>query len=57
MAKKGSRISISLVCEVCGRRNYITQKNKINTPNSLKIKKYCSFCKKRTTHKESKKLD
>jgi len=57
MAKKGSRIIIGLVCSVCNRQNYISEKNKINTSEKLKIKKYCSYCKKRTEHKESKKLD
>jgi large subunit ribosomal protein L33 len=57
MAKKGSRILIGLVCEVCGNQNYVTEKNKLNTTSPLKIKKYCSFCKKRTLHKETKSLD
>jgi len=57
MAKKGSRILIGLVCEACGKQNYVTEKNKLNTPSPLKVKKYCSSCKKRTVHKETKSLD
>lgn len=57
MAKKGARILIGLVCDVCGRQNYVTEKNKINTTGSLKLKKYCGFCRKPTVHKEKKSLD
>lgn len=57
MAKKGSRVLIGLVCEVCSRQNYVTEKNKINTVGSLKLKKYCGFCRKQTVHKERKSLD
>jgi len=57
MAKKGTRIMVGLTCEICGRRNYTTTKNKVNTAGGLKIKKYCGGCKKHTIHKENKKLD
>jgi len=57
MAKKGSRVLVGLVCEVCKRQNYVVEKNKVNTTSPLKLKKYCRSCKKHTTHKESKKLD
>ncbi|MEK7070506.1 MAG: 50S ribosomal protein L33 [Patescibacteria group bacterium] len=56
MAKKGSRVLVGLVCEVCGKQNYVTQKSKINTTEALKLKKYCNLCKKNTPHKEKKKL-
>ena len=56
MAKRGSRILIGLICEDCKSQNYITSKNKVNISEGLKIKKYCFRCKKRTVHKESKKL-
>ncbi len=56
MAQKGSRILVGLTCEVCGRQNYVTEKNKVNTTASLKLKKYCKYCKKYTAHKEKKKL-
>lgn len=57
MAKKGSRVLIGLVCEVCKRQNYVVEKNKVNTTAAIKLNKYCRNCKKHTAHKESKKLD
>jgi large subunit ribosomal protein L33 len=57
MAKKGSRIQIGLICEVCNSQNYVTVKNKVNTVGSLKFKKHCRKCRKHTIHKENKKLD
>ena len=32
----------------------MTSKNKRNNTDRLEIVKYCKFCKKRTTHKETK---
>ena len=57
MAKKGSRMLVGLVCTICSKQNYVVEKNKINTPTALKLKKYCNKCKKNTNHKEKKKLD
>jgi len=57
MAKKGSRVLLGLVCEVCNKQNFVTQKNKINTTEPLRLSKYCNACKKTTQHKERKKLD
>lgn len=57
MAKKGSRVLFGFVCEICGKQNYVAVKNKVNTPDPLKLKKYCNKCKKKTSHKERKKLD
>jgi len=57
MAKKGSRTKLGLVCKACSSLNYITEKNKVNTPDSLALNKYCSVCNKSTDHKEKKKLD
>lgn len=57
MAKKGSRTLLGLVCEVCGKQNYVTQKNKVNTTEPIKLKKYCNKCRKTAQHKERKKLD
>ncbi|HLC94295.1 MAG TPA: 50S ribosomal protein L33 [Patescibacteria group bacterium] len=56
MAKKGARVKIGLICETCKRQNYVTQKNKLNTTGALRLKKYCRTCRKRTVHKEMKKL-
>ncbi len=57
MAKKGEhRVTLGLVCTVCKNRNYVTQRNKINTLEKLLLKKYCKHCKKKTDHKEVEKL-
>lgn len=56
MAKKGARILVGLVCSICKKQNYVTEKNKINTPEGLKLKKYCPYCHKKTVHIEKRKL-
>jgi len=57
MAKKsGTVMKMGLACLVCGTRGYITSRNKINTPEKLKLKKYCRKCKKVQEHKEIEKL-
>ena len=56
MAKRTSRILLKLVCEKCKSANYITEKNKVNTPEKVSIKKYCKNCRATTVHKESTKL-
>ncbi len=48
------RPKITLACEVCKERNYITKKNRRNTPDRLSIKKYCSRCNKSTLHRETR---
>ena len=57
MAKKGSRLQLGLICEVCKTLNYVVEKNKVNTTEPLKFNKFCPKCKKHTSHKETKKLD
>jgi len=57
MAKKEQRLLLGLVCTVCKATNYVTMRNKINTPEKLKLNKYCKHCKKHTEHKETSKLD
>ena len=46
MASKSSdvRPKITLACSECKERNYITKKNRRNTPNRLTIKKFCARC-------------
>ncbi|HIC91109.1 MAG TPA: 50S ribosomal protein L33 [Syntrophaceae bacterium] len=48
------RITITLACTGCKRRNYTTTKNKRTTPDRLGLKKYCKFCRSHTIHKEVK---
>ena len=57
MAKKGSRTLLAFVCSECNSQNYVTEKNKVNTPDKLVLKKYCKRCRKVTKHKERKKLE
>ena len=54
MATKGAREPITLESTESKRRNYLTEKNKKNNTDRLEVVKYCKFCKKRTTHKETK---
>ncbi|MEK7571894.1 MAG: 50S ribosomal protein L33 [Patescibacteria group bacterium] len=57
MAKKGEhRIKIGLTCSVCKNRNYVTEKNKMENPEKLKLNKFCSHCRKVTEHKQVDKL-
>ncbi len=48
------RVTVTLACTECRRRNYTTTKNKRNTSDRLELKKYCKWCKKHTLHKETR---
>ena len=48
------RETITLQCGDCKNRNYTTTKNKKKTTERLEMSKYCRFCRKHTSHKESK---
>ncbi len=48
------RVLVTLACSECKRRNYTTTKNKRTTPEKLNFRKYCSFCRTHTVHKETK---
>ena len=48
------RTKITLACTECKQRNYNTTKDKKAHPDRMETKKYCRFCKKHTTHKETK---
>ena len=45
MAATDVRPKITLACEECKHRNYITRKNRRNDPDRLEIKKFCPNCK------------
>jgi large subunit ribosomal protein L33 len=45
---------ITLACNDCKRRNYTTTKNKRKHPDRVKHKKYCPYCGKHTSHKETR---
>lgn len=48
------RIKITMACQECKRRNYVTKKNKKNNPDRLEMQKHCRYCRKHTAHKETK---
>ena len=56
MASKSSdvRPKITLACSECKERNYITEKNRRNTPDRLAIKQFCARCGKHTAHRETR---
>ena len=47
------RVKVTLACEDCKRRNYITMKNKMNDRERIEMKKYCRFDRRHTLHKET----
>jgi large subunit ribosomal protein L33 len=48
------RPKITLACQECKRRNYITRKNRRNDPDRLEIKKYCRWDNRHTVHRETR---
>jgi large subunit ribosomal protein L33 len=48
------RETITLQCGECKRRNYSSTRNKKTQTEKLELKKFCSFCRKHTLHKEVK---
>jgi len=50
----GARVRVTLECTECKQRNYDTMKNKKNDPERIELRKYCKFCRRETTHKETK---
>ncbi|MCI2425321.1 50S ribosomal protein L33 [Candidatus Acetothermia bacterium] len=45
-------IHAELACGECGRRNYHTKRNKVNTQKKLQLSKYCKWCQRHSLHKE-----
>ena len=54
MAKSEKRVKVTLACEDCKRRNYITVKSKVNDRERIEMKKYCRWDKRHTVHKETR---
>jgi large subunit ribosomal protein L33 len=48
------RPKITLACQECKHRNYITKKNRRNDPDRLEMKKFCPTCNLHTVHKETR---
>jgi large subunit ribosomal protein L33 len=45
---------IKMECGDCKRINYHSRKNKKTLKNRLEMSKFCKWCKKHVTHKETK---
>ena len=54
MAKKATRMVITLECVECRERNYTSEKNRRNDPGRLELNKYCSRCRTHRMHRETK---
>ncbi len=54
MAATDVRPKITLACQECKERNYITVKNRRNNPDRVELKKFCSRCRKHTAHRETR---
>jgi large subunit ribosomal protein L33 len=54
VARNDKRIQVTLACESCKRRNYITTKNKMNDRERIEMKKFCSWDRRHTLHKETR---
>jgi large subunit ribosomal protein L33 len=48
------RPPLTLACDVCKRRNYVTTKNRANTRDRLELRKYCRWCRQHTAHRETR---
>ncbi|MCP6719710.1 MAG: 50S ribosomal protein L33 [Patescibacteria group bacterium] len=46
---------VRLRCTACKKVNYNKRKNKKTVERKLELKKFCRWCRKHKTHKESKK--
>ena len=46
---------IKMACQDCKRINYWTSKNKKLVERKLEFKKFCKWCQKHVSHKETKK--
>lgn len=55
MAKSSDvRPKITLECTECKERNYITKKNRRNTPDRMTLAKYCPRCRCHRDHRETR---
>ena len=54
MAKNDVRPKITLACVDCKNRNYISRKNRRNTPDRVELNKFCRKCGKHTAHRETR---
>jgi large subunit ribosomal protein L33 len=48
------RVPVTLVCSVCGARNYRTTRTRQVGSKVVELKKHCPKCNAHTLHKETK---
>lgn len=54
MAKRTEEKWVKLQCTVCKEITTRVHKNKKKLTERMEMEKFCRFCKKHTTHKETK---
>lgn len=54
MAATDVRPKITMACQECKHRNYITKKNRRNDPDRLELKKFCPNCRTHRLHRETR---
>ncbi|TMM13896.1 MAG: 50S ribosomal protein L33 [Actinobacteria bacterium] len=54
MPRAEKRVKVTLACDVCKRRNYITMKNRQNDRERIEMKKYCRWDHQHTLHRETR---
>jgi large subunit ribosomal protein L33 len=54
VASTDIRPKVTMACSECKRRNYTTVKNKRNDPDRIELKKYCRWCGRHTSHRETR---
>jgi large subunit ribosomal protein L33 len=54
MAATDVRPKITMACQECKNRNYITRKNRRNDPDRLDLHKFCRHCRRHTEHRETR---
>lgn len=54
MAKKETRVLVTLQCQECKKTTYRVSKNTDNTKDKLSLNKYCKNCRKTCEFKETK---
>ena len=54
MAATDVRPKITMACQECKNRNYITRKNRRNDPDRLELKKYCPRYRTHRSHRETR---
>ena len=54
MPRAEKRVKVTLACDVCKRRNYITMKNRQNDRERIEMKKYCRWDRQHTLHRETR---